>query len=154
MINMKKKKLIILTSSYRMDDRKELLPAIERYDGVYFRLLRKYMREGRLSNVDILILTERYGLISARKKIPFYIVRGKIGELSLNEEEIRRIRLDNLKKLKKISQKYSEIYINVGKQYLKLIEGIESISKCKITYATGNGLGAKATHMKNWILSL
>jgi len=148
-----KRKLIIVTTSYRVNDEKSPIPAIERYDGVYFRLLKKYKREGKLRNVDILILSERDGLIWASKRMPYYKPRGIIGALSLDEKSIERLRKENIETLEKTAKRYTEAYVNVGRQYMKLIEGIENLPFPKITYSKGNGLGAKAAHMKNWIIS-
>lgn len=129
------------------------MPAIERFDGVYFRLLRKYIREGNLRNADILIVSEKFGLIWAKDKIPYYEVQGKIGALNLDNKTIEELRQKNLQKLKKIVNRYSEIYVNVGREYLKLIEGFEKFTTSKVTYASGKGLGPKALHMKQWIMS-
>jgi len=46
---------------------------------------------------------------------------------------------------------YDEIYINVGKSMMPLIEGLEKTVKCKVTFAAGRGLGMKAHHMKQWL---
>lgn len=148
------KKLILITTSYRLNKEiKEPIPAIERFDGVYFRILKKYIREGKLRNVDILIVSEKYGLIWAKDKVPYYDIHGKMGSLSLSKKSIEKIRQQNLQKLKQIVNRYSEIYVNVGREFLKLIRGFEKFTTCKVTYATGRGLGPKALHMKEWILS-
>lgn len=50
--------LLIVSCSQRKRSDLGLLPAIERYDGVYFRLLRKAQREGYWpENLDVLILS-------------------------------------------------------------------------------------------------
>lgn len=150
---MANKKLVILTSSVRLNEEvKDPIPAIERYNGVYFRVLRKHLREGKLRDTDILILSERYGLIWSDDKIPLYEIHGKMGFLSLDEKDIEKMRQENLKILKNILDRYSEIYVNVGKEYMKLIKGFERLASGRITYAKGS-LGAKAAHMKEWILS-
>ena len=147
------KKLLVLTTSIRLNEEtKEPIPAIERYNGVYFRVLRKYLREGRLRNTDILIVSERYGLIWSDDKIPFYEIQGRMGFLNLDEKAIERLRQENLQKLEKILDRYSEIYVNVGKEYMRLIKGFEKLASGRIIYASGS-FGAKAAHMKEWILS-
>ena len=144
---------MILTTSVRLNEQtKEPIPALKRYNGVYFRVLRKYLREGRLKDTDILIVSERYGLIWSNDKIPLYEIHGKMGFLSIDKKAIEKLRQENLKELKKILDRYSEIYVNVGKEYMKLIKGLEKLASGRIIYAKGS-LGAKATHMKEWILS-
>jgi hypothetical protein len=59
--------LLILGCSQRKRPDSGLLPAIERYDGVNFRILQKAKREEYLpENLDILILSAKYGLIEAK----------------------------------------------------------------------------------------
>ena len=50
------------------------------------------------------------------------------------------------------SRKYSEVYVNVGKELHSIIEGIEGVLSCRIVYAEGNGIGPKVAHMKNWMV--
>jgi len=48
------------------------LPAIERYDGPPFRVLRRYFREQPEHNVDAFVLSAKWGLIPADQPIPLY----------------------------------------------------------------------------------
>jgi len=61
------------------------------------------------------------------------------------------LRQRNTKYLEKLieSTNLSEIYINVGREYMKLIGDVPTSTKS--TFAQGAGLGPKARHMKNWI---
>jgi len=147
------KKLMIISASSRLiKEPTKPLPAIERYDGVYFRVLRKSLREGKLRNIDILVLSEKFGLVWASNKIPFHEPHpGAWGSLSLSKKDMNKLRKENLQKVKKIITRYSEIYVNVGRKYFKLIEGFEKFTTCQITYAIGKGLGPKASHMKEWV---
>jgi len=115
--------------------------------------LKKYLREGKLRNTDILIVSKKFGLIWSDDRIAYYEPSpGSWGSLGLNKETVDRIRNENLHKLKKLVNRYSEIYVNVGQEYMKLIEGFQDFAACKIIYATGKGLGPKALHMKQWII--
>jgi hypothetical protein len=129
-----------------------MIPAIERFDGVYFRTIRKYIREGRMKNTDVLILSEKDGLVRSDQKLPYRKPAGKIGVLTLGPTEVESARLKNLEMLTGILNDYSEIFINVGRQYLKLIDGFEEYTKAKVTYAKGR-FGEKAAHMRDWISS-
>ena len=65
--------LLIIACSQRKRSELNLLPAIGRYDGVYFRLLRKARREGYWpENLDMLILSSKYGLIDLSTPIAYY----------------------------------------------------------------------------------
>jgi hypothetical protein len=56
--------LLIVTCSQRKRSDLELLPALERYDGIFFRILRKALREGHWSGtLEVLIISAKYGLL-------------------------------------------------------------------------------------------
>jgi hypothetical protein len=151
------RKLIIVSASSRiLEEPKEPIPALERYDGIFLRILRKYLREGKLRDTDIIIVSREFGVIKSNDMIPYHEpYYGKFGEIGLDESKVRRLRDKNLNILKGLIAQgnYSEIYLNVGYEYKKLISGLENFAKCKITYASGSGFGPKGRHMKNWILS-
>ncbi|MGF3573674.1 MAG: hypothetical protein ACQXXG_09700 [Candidatus Bathyarchaeia archaeon] len=151
------KKLIIISGSIRLlKEPTEPIPAIQRFDGVFIRLVRKYHKQ--LRDFDILILSPTYGLIKAEEKIGFTEpIRGSWRDLNLNENEISKLRESSLSTLQKLLKKkqYDEIYVNVGKSLLKTIEGFDKTvpQTIRITYAQGPGIGPKMAHMKNWIES-
>lgn len=151
------KKLIIVAGSPRI--RKEPanpIPAIQRFDGVFIRLVRKYSKH--LRDFDVLILSPVYGLIKAEQKIGFKEpIRGSWRDLDLSKDDISELRESSLSTLQKLltRREYNEIYVNVGKSMLKVIEGFEKTvpQSTKITYSQGPGIGPKMAHMKNWIES-
>ncbi len=54
-------RLLIVTCSQRKNPTLGLLPAIDRYDGPAFLVLRKYLREGVGDAPRVLILSAKYG---------------------------------------------------------------------------------------------
>src|SRR5947209_5490454 len=68
-------RLLIVACSRCKKPAVEQLPAIERYDGPAFRVLRKYLRERQVSAPKILILSAKYGLIDSAKLIRDYDYR-------------------------------------------------------------------------------
>jgi len=151
------RRLIIISGSKRvLKEPADPIPAIQRFDGISIRLIRKYHRQ--LRDVDILILSPVHGLIKAEEKIGITEpIQGSWRRLNLNENEIPKLRETSLSTLQRLLKKkhYEEIYVNVGRSLLKVIEGFDKIvpSAIKITYAQGPGIGPKMTHMKNWIES-
>lgn len=149
------KKLLIISSSLRIiKEPKEPIPATKRFDGTLIRSIRNYV--DKLKNVDILILSPVYGLIPPEKKIPYHEpIGGNWGKVQFSKNEIGTAKKVNLIIIEKLlsKRKYDEIYINVGKTMLQLIEGFEQIvpKTTKITYAQGRGIGPKVAHMKNWM---
>src|SRR5215211_4455445 len=56
-------RMLILACSRRKRPEEDLLPAVERYDGPAFRVLRRFLRESPSKAPDILILSAEHGLI-------------------------------------------------------------------------------------------
>lgn len=149
------KKLLIVSGSSRiLKEPKEPVQAVKRFDGIMIRSIRNYV--DKLKNVDILILSPIYGLISPEKKISYHEpIGGSWPKIEFSKGQIIAAKKVNLPTIRKIlsKQEYDEIYVNVGKTMLQLIEGFEQIvpKPTKITYAEGRGIGPKVAHMKNWI---
>ena len=140
--------LLIIACSQRKRSDNGLLPAIERYDGVNFRVLHKAKREGYLpENLDILILSAKYGLIEASTPIENYdlkMTRQRAMEL---QGQVSQNLDDYLSK-----KRYNEIFVNLGKFYLIATTPSKKITELegKIVYATG-GIGQKMSQMKKWL---
>ncbi len=141
---MKKYLLIISCSSKKKKDTR-LLPALERYDGYFFRIIKRMMRKNEFpSSVDILILSAEYGLISPNTPIKYY-------DRKMDKRRALELRPKVMKKLKEIIKDYDEIFICLGKDYLTCIKGIEKIANVK--YARG-GIGKKGRKLKEWLKSI
>ena len=150
-------KLLIMPPSYRRNTSEKELPALQRYDGVLYRVLRKALREKTLEDLDILILTEDLRLVKAEEKIPFKPPIGQKwsgwGPAEI-PEEVRKKNLEFLKRLASIT-KYDEIFIALGLKFREAIEGIERIfPDSKIIYIQGRGLGEYAKMLKEWLEKL
>ena len=63
---------LFLACSRRKALESSLLPAIERYDGPCFRVLRRYLRDEAVDLPHVWILSTRFGLLSAKERIPGY----------------------------------------------------------------------------------
>lgn len=85
------------------------------------------------------------GIYRSNERVPY---RNEL----MTAELAKSLREENLQRLKRIlsDKNYEEIYVNVGRKYLKSIEGFEQFTNARITYAKGV-LGQKATHMKQWL---
>jgi hypothetical protein len=138
-------------------DLTESSPSIERYDGLFVKLVRKYVREKFLDVRDILILSPTLGLVQGLGHLGNIAAPGEdwhnphIDALRLRELNQKAMRL--LEEVAK-SAKFSEAYVNVGRNLLPIVEGIDKVLPCKIVYAEGRGIGSKAAHMKRWILQV
>jgi len=104
-----------------------------------------------------MILSPTYGLVEANQKIgykqPAKAERGW-SNLDLNETDLDKMRDSNLAKLKNkfAGERYDEIYVNIGREFLPMVRGLRNIipKTAKITCAEGAGFGFKLAHMKDW----
>ena len=145
-----KRKLLLIACSSRKVRTKGLLPAIERYDGVTYRVIRKAMREGYFPpNVEIKILSAKFGLIDSETRIPYYDRR-------MDKERAIEIRPQVLDNLEKVFQgnEYSDVFVNMGKTYLLATNGWHDMVRHNVRVISARGgIGSKAKHMKQWLLS-
>lgn len=119
------------------------------YDGVNYRTIKKLKRENKFpKNVDMAIISAKYGLIRPKEKIEYY-------EQRITKQRVKELHIDVLPKLKRIitNNNYDEIFVNLGKDYLPVIDGFEKFvpSDTRIIYAKG-GIGQKMSQMKKWLL--
>lgn len=146
------KKLLIMPPSYRRRTDPDL-SAIERYDGVLYRVLRRNLKS---SNVDVLVLTDELKLVWGDEKLPYKKPKGErwsgYGPENIPESVIK----ENLEFLKSIleSRDYDEVFVALSEKFRKAVEGLENISNVKITYIRGKGLGPYAQHLKKWLESV
>lgn len=143
--------LLILSCSDTKRPRPEPLPAIDRYDGINYRTIHKLMREGQfLDNMDILILSAKYGLIQTDTLIEDYNQEMSNQRAIELQDEVGRA-LD----LHLGATNYAEIFVNLGKTYMIAVE--KSIQMClqraKIKHAKG-GMYTKRSEVKKWILDI
>lgn len=125
----------------------EPLPAIDRYDGPTYRTLRKMRREGstELKNLDIRIISAKYGLIHSHKPIGLY------NQLMTprRADELRPHIQEELQLLMNVSKGYDQVYINLGRTYMRTLEdfhwGLVS------TMEASGGIGLKTQQMKAWL---
>lgn len=141
--------LLIVACSQRKRVEPGLLAAIERYDGGSFRLLRKARREGYWTdNLDVFILSAKYGLIEASTPIAFY-------EQRMTPDRARELRDATTRILEGVSdcKTYREIYVDVGQDYLHAVEGVCVLpSTSAITYAQGR-MGERLARLKSWLVA-
>ncbi len=139
--------LLIVACSQRKRSDPGLLPAIERYDGGSFRVLRKAKREGYLSqNIDVLILSAKYGLIAANTLIPDY-------EQRMNRNRAVELKSQVIQTLKHCANQvdYTEVYLELGQAYYLAMEDIQQIfNLCNVIVAKGR-IGERLCNLKSWL---
>ena len=145
------KYLLIISCSATKCPCPEPLPAIDRYIGYNYKIIRRLMREGLFPcNMDILILSAKYGLIQPETLIENYnqiMSKQRAGELQDEVGEALDLHLG--------AMNYAELFVNLGKNYMIAVE--KSIQmyrqRTKIKHAKG-GMGSKGGEMRRWILDI
>ncbi len=150
------RRLLIVSSSTRIDESQpESAPALNRYNGTFIILIRKYVRQGYVDSKDVLIVSPSLGMIRACD--PLTSVPGQREDWNnprLEANDVERLNRKALQFMRKISRSehVSEVYVNVGKLLMPIINGFEELFDCRIEHAQGKGIGPKSAHMKSWIL--
>ena len=148
-MNCETRYLLIVACSQRKRSDPYLLPAIERYDGGNFRVLRKAMQEGYwLQNIDVLVLSAKYGLIDASTFIADYDQR-------MNRERARELKTQTIQILQSYATRgrYREVYVELGQNYYFAVDGLSNLFQDSlIIYAEGR-VGERQAQLKNWIVA-
>lgn len=143
----KAKYLLIIACSQRKRSDVGLLPAIARYDGPAFRLLRRFLQKPPPELPDIYILSAKFGLISQEHPIPYYDQR-------MTQQRSRELQPEVIGRLKHIlnATAYQELCICVGRDYFKALEGYDTLSQpsSNVQIATG-ALGKKLVKLYSWL---
>jgi hypothetical protein len=143
-----KRRLLILSCSMRKIDTDSPVSAWDLYDGVSFRLLKRMQKHGEFPNdVDILIVSARYGLISPSQKIVSYNQKMTAKIACQQARDNCLILLDILSK-----KQYRAIFVNLGSAYLQALQPIDSWLDKNISIILAEGkIGQKLQKMKYWL---
>lgn len=116
--------------------------ALELYDGPFFRLIRKY----KPKNLDIFVLSAKYGMIKSDMPISYYdqkMTKERAKELSgiINRDLAQYLS----------GKQYKNVYINLGKIYYNALEPSMNLFKNSNVYHASGGIGLRLHQLKNWI---
>lgn len=140
--------LLLIACSSRKSKAEGQVQAIDRYDGVSHRIIRKIQREGQYpSHVDIKIISAEYGLIDATTPIPFY-------DRMMDKKRADKLHKKTLDQLSSLlqSKRYSEVFLNLGKNYMRVIDGYENLLEPTVmVHIAKGGIGLKNKAMKEWL---
>jgi hypothetical protein len=126
-----------------------LLPAIERYDGPQFQVLRKFLFEQpvEVQSTDIFILSASFGLISANYPIPNY-------DYKMSPQRAHELQPKVICELEQVLQanQYTELFISLGQNYWQVLAGYEGLvpAKTKVIIAQGSQGGRQAA-LRRWL---
>jgi hypothetical protein len=141
------RRLLILACSQKKTTGRGDLPAIERYDGPAFRVLRRYLRERADKDLTVLILSAEYGLIESARAIPHYDRR-------MSASRAGELRQDVLAAAGAVfrSARWEGIAVCAGKDYRLALDGLLAITPrgTRVNFL-GGGLGQRLTNLAAWL---
>ena len=123
--------------------------AFDCYVGEFYQMLKNYFFvSGRPDNLSIYIVSGKYGLIPEDLPIlPYNSRLTKERAVSMNAETIKRLKL--------IQPVPDEIFINLGKEYMPAINGIEKVfPNSNMLFPKLGDIGFRKHYMKVWLGSL
>lgn len=144
------KRLLVLACSARKRKDAELLPAVERYDGILYRVLRRWWQNASASEkhvLDILILSAEFGLIEAQTLTPYY-------DRKMNPKRADELAPQAVAVLQRHTQAadYREVLLAMGSVYLKALTPIERWLPCStLLKRTSGGIGTQAAQLRAWL---
>jgi len=145
-------KLLILGPSYRRNPSPEPLPAIERYDGLFYRIVRRYMDKLREKDIDVVIITEELDVVTPETKLPYKPPVGEswrsIPPITKDPEKVELLRRRILELVKE--RKYEEVFVTLNRHYQALLPNLTTyVGKIIVHF---KGIGSKAQALKQWLL--
>lgn len=145
------KHLLVISCSERKNKSQGAIPAIERYTGAWYGVINKLKRESRYPlNLNIVIISAKYGFLEPDDLIEDY-------DLRMTEKRAKELNHGIISKFKTLLEgnHYNTIFINLGKDYLPAIDGLEDLipRNSRIIYAKGR-LGERKSQLKEFIVSI
>jgi hypothetical protein len=136
-----------MACSQRKRNDKGMLPAIERYDGPAFRVLRKYLQEHQSADVITYILSAKFGLIDGKRLLHDYNRRMS----SARADSLRPLVAGKVTRLLR-QECWDEIGICLGRDYFRTMpkDFMRSCDAIPVSIL-GGGLGKRLTSLRSWL---
>lgn len=139
------KRLLILSCSDTKVEGDAPMPALQRYNGPYYQILRKFFRTHPDHNVHVLILSAKYGLLKPGTLIDTYdqlMTSDRATELApeVSRELSWYLNLGC----------YSQICVNLGANYLPALGYMPLPTIIPVTFLQG-GLLTRNQQLKRWL---
>jgi len=146
------RRLLILSCSKRKQADPSPLPAIDRYDGPRFRVLRKYLRHHADDGLDVLILSARFGIIRSERMIDDY-------DQIMTEDRAKELR-------PRVAVEFGEAFaategarmdpdkmlICMGTTYVSALDGVDEPTRSLLrSRVAGGSQGKQLALLKAWL---
>lgn len=145
-----KRSLLIISCSGAKDKVPGVLPAIMRYKGPFYPTLHKAIRENRLpKNLDILIVSAKYGLLQSDAPIEDY-------DQEMDDKRARELRPSIQKELDAFldGKDYDQLFNGLWNMYNKTLEGFDLKKHFREVIPVATNRGKKMSQLKKWLIEL
>src|SRR6185437_3701773 len=136
--------LLLIACSNRKRSDHDLLPALERYNGGAYRVLRRARREGYYpTHLTTLVLSAKYGLIDIASPIAYYDQR-----MDPTRAEELRPEVHQVLAYVATREVYNQVYVDMGAGYLPGLPDLGALFQgSHLIYASGR-IGERLVHLK------
>ena len=141
--------LLVQSCSATKESVNKPVPALDLYDGYFFRIIKKARRTGCFQpGLDIIIISAKYGVVEPDDEITYYDQR-------MNTERAEELNADVVSAIagKVDTNEYKKVWINLGKDYLPAVDGLQDAVDVPVSYIEGNGIGMKGKRLKHLVSS-
>lgn len=141
-------RLLILACSERKKSTPNPIPAIERYDGPLWKVLRSFLQDQSSSaaKADIYVLSAEFGLIPGTQLIPWY---NRV-MTTARADELRASVLDQFRLL--MDQGYQQVCLGLSQLYLRAMRGWEYMSPSDVFVTVTDGpMATKQGQLRAWL---
>ncbi|MHA1974108.1 MAG: hypothetical protein ACTSW1_14005 [Candidatus Hodarchaeales archaeon] len=146
-----KSKLLILSCSATKDLKPNKIPALLRYCGLSYLLVKALIIQGEFpSDIDVLIISGKHGLLKVEEEIHWYDQRIEKESIELLQKKIKAQIQNKSMDLKK----YSSCFINGSSVYIEALKpAIELLdSNCNIHGLDSRNLWQRSMKMLEWLM--
>ena len=141
-------RLLILSCSARKRGPAEPIPALDRYDGSLWRVLRSYLHEQPIVAADLHVygFSAEFGLIPGDQRIPHY-------DRTMDSEQADALRPHVRETFATLmGQGYAQICLGVSDRYLRAMEGWETLVPADVDVRVTDGpMGTKLGQLRAWL---
>lgn len=122
------------------------VPAIDLYDGYFYRIIDKARRTDRFDqDIDMLILSAEHGILEPDEKITPYDRRMDRQRALELQNHVQSTVADCA------ADSYDQVWINGAKAYRLALDGLEERLDVPVRAIDGNGIGEKGRKLKQLI---
>lgn len=137
---------VIVSCSRRKRDDAQPLPAIERYDGPYYQVLRRYIRHGGGRVPHVWIISAEHGLIKSSEVIFAYerrMTSARAAELSASIEN-RFVAL--------WTSEVTQLLISLSRDYEEAFARcLSHVPPHVVLQRTAGGIGMRSGQLRRWL---